>query len=212
MKEVQILHPHEPARPPCMRRPYPPSWTTTPWTPTSSFQQARAAYGPPGAPRWRCRPPAWRRAPPQGRQCQRAWPGWRWRCPRCPGRPAKGSGFVHDIFQLFHLHTIEGQFLLPQRANNGKREFSQPNKWMRQKVFSTLGNQSGPFASLYTPFVKEIFHLFHFHTGRPILITPRGAILGKGNSCHPKSEWVGGFQCLGQPNSTICIPLNLVNF
>ena len=40
------------------------------------------------------------------------------------------------------------QFLLPQRTINGKREFLQPQKWMRQRVFSALGIQTGPFAFL----------------------------------------------------------------
>ena len=43
---------------------------------------------------------------------------------------------------------------------------------MRQRVFSALDLQTWPFASLLTPFVQKNFHLFHFHTGRPILITP----------------------------------------
>ena len=41
-------------------------------------------------------------------------------------------------------------------------------------VFSASGIQTGPFASLSTPFALKNFHLFHFYTGRPILITPEG--------------------------------------
>ena len=48
----------------------------------------------------------------------------------------------------FFTFILGGQFLLPQRANNGKREFSQLQKWMRQRVFSALGIQTGPFAFL----------------------------------------------------------------
>ena len=66
-------------------------------------------------------------------------------------------------FKLDHLHPVKqilfskfynfftfilgGQFLLPQRANNEKREFSQLQKWMRQGGFSAWGNQTGSFAS-----------------------------------------------------------------
>ena len=55
-----------------------------------------------------------------------------------------------------------------------RREFFQPQNWMEQMEFSAWGIQTGPFASLLTPFLLEIFHLFHFDTGRPILITPEG--------------------------------------
>ena len=97
---------------------------------------------------------------------------------------------VPGAFQLDHLHPIKphlfwkfsnfftfilgGQLILPQRANNGKREFFQPQKWMTQGVFSAWGIQTRPSASLWAPFVLDIFHHFHFHTGRPILITPEG--------------------------------------
>ena len=70
---------------------------------------------------------------------------------------------VPGAFNLDHLHTFKpilfwkfficftfilgGQFLLPQRANNGKREFIQPQKWMTQRVFIAWGIQTGAFAS-----------------------------------------------------------------
>ena len=101
------------------------------------------------------------------------------------------SGFsVLGTFKLDHLHPFRpillkqisnfftfilgSQFLLPQRANNGKREFSQPQKRMRQRIFSTWGIQTGPLAACWAPFVQIISQLFHFHTGEPILITPEG--------------------------------------
>ena len=47
------------------------------------------------------------------------------------------------------LATLLGsQFLLPQRANNGKGEFSQLQIWMRQRGFSAWGIQTGPLAAL----------------------------------------------------------------
>ena len=65
-------------------------------------------------------------------------------------------------------------FLLPQRANNGKGEFSQLQKWMRQRGFSAWGLQTRPLAALWAHFVLNNFQLFHFHTGEPIVITPEG--------------------------------------
>ena len=97
---------------------------------------------------------------------------------------------VLGTFKLDHLQLIEpilfhksfnfctfilgGQFLLPQRVNNGKRGFIQLQNWMRQRGFSAWAIQTGPFAAHWAHFVPEDFQLFHFHTGRPILITPEG--------------------------------------
>ena len=77
-------------------------------------------------------------------------------------------------FYNFFTFILGGQFLLPQRANIGKREFTQLQNWMRQRGLTARAIQSGPFASLQATFVLKIFQLFHFHTGRPILITPEG--------------------------------------
>ena len=84
-------------------------------------------------------------------------------------------------FSNLFIFILGGQFLLPQSANNGKREFYQTQKWMRQRVSSALGIQTGPYASHYTPFVLAIFQLFHSHTGRPILIAPESQYWEKGN-------------------------------
>ena len=43
--------------------------------------------------------------------------------------------------------------------------------WNRLRGFSAWGTLIGTFSALFVP--KE-FQLFHFHTGRPILITPEG--------------------------------------
>ena len=48
----------------------------------------------------------------------------------------------------FFTFILGGQFLLPQRANNGKREFIQLQKWMIQRVFSAWGIKTGPCAAL----------------------------------------------------------------
>ena len=75
------------------------------------------------------------------------------------------------IFTFFTF-ILGSQFLLPQRANNGKREFSQLQNWVRQGVFIAWGIRAGPFAAHSAPFVLKLSHLFHFHTGEPFLITP----------------------------------------
>ena len=79
-------------------------------------------------------------------------------------------------WKFSHLFTIilQGQLLLPQRANNGTRGFIQPLNWVRQRVFGAWCIQIGPYAPHWAYFVEEDFQLFHFHTGRLILITPVG--------------------------------------
>ena len=78
-------------------------------------------------------------------------------------RPDRGVS-VLGPFNLDHLHPFEpllssefsnfftfilgGQFLLPQRANNGKREFIELQNWMRQRILGAWAIHSGPFASL----------------------------------------------------------------
>ena len=77
-------------------------------------------------------------------------------------------------FSNFFPFILGSPFLLPQRANIEKGEFFQLQIWMRQRGFSALGIQTGPFAALWAHFDPKDFQLFHFHTGRPILITPEG--------------------------------------
>ena len=72
------------------------------------------------------------------------------------------------------LRSPHPQLSLASEANNGKGEFSQPQNWMRQGVFVAWGIQTGPFAAHSAHFVLECFHLFHFHTGELLLITPEG--------------------------------------
>ena len=75
------------------------------------------------------------------------------------------SGFwVPWAFKLDHLHPFQpilfwqfsnfftfilgSPFLLPQRANNGKREFSQLQNWMIEWIFSACSIHIGTFALL----------------------------------------------------------------
>ena len=65
------------------------------------------------------------------------------------GKLDRWHPFKSLLFSTFFISSIlGGQFLLPQIANNGKREFFQLQKWMRQKVSSAWGSQIGLFASL----------------------------------------------------------------
>ena len=49
-------------------------------------------------------------------------------------------------FSNFFTFILGGQFLLPHRANNEKREFTQLQKWTGQRGFSAWGIQTGSFA------------------------------------------------------------------
>ena len=79
------------------------------------------------------------------------------------------SPFCSGNVPIFHFYPGRSILITPS-ANNGKRYFFEPHKWMRQRTFGAWDIQTGPFAFLLAPVVVEIFDLFHFHTGRPILI------------------------------------------
>ena len=59
-----------------------------------------------------------------------------------PAKPILFSNFYN-----FFTFMLGGRFLLPQRANNEKREFTQLQKWTRQRGLSAWGIQTGPFAA-----------------------------------------------------------------
>ena len=65
--------------------------------------------------------------------------------------------FLFRKFSHFFTFILGGQFLLPQRANNVKRKFIQPQMWMRKRAFSAWGIQTGPFAGTWEipGFVEE---------------------------------------------------------
>ena len=60
-------------------------------------------------------------------------------------------------WKIFNFFTfiLGGQFLLPQWANIGKWEFTQLQNWMRQRVFSARGIQTGPFESHEAAFLSR---------------------------------------------------------
>ena len=100
-------------------------------------------------------------------------------------------------FCIFFTFILGGQFLLPQRANNGKREFIQLQNWMRQRGLGAWGIQTGPFAALCTSHILKLFHLFHLHTGEANSYYPRRPIIRNGNSSNFKTEWDRGFSVPG---------------
>merc|ERR1711978_593562 len=61
--------------------------------------------------------------------------------------PNSNSKLTFQNYSIFFTFILGGQFLLPQRANNGKREFFQLQNRMRQGVFSDWGIQTGSFAA-----------------------------------------------------------------
>ena len=60
-------------------------------------------------------------------------------------QPAKPILF--SKFYNFFTFMLGGQFLLPQRAKNEKRVFTQLQKWTGQRGFSAWEIQTGPFAA-----------------------------------------------------------------
>ena len=115
---------------------------------------------------------------------------------------------LFQYFFTFSTFILGDHFLLPQKANYQKWEFFQLQNRMRQGIFSAWGIQTRPFSALCTSHILKLYHLFHLHTGRPILITPEGQKRGKGNHPTPKLDETEGFQCLGHSNWTICSPLS----
>ena len=66
-----------------------------------------------------------------------------------PSKPMRWSVLNHSLnSKTGAKRLLDFDLLLPQRANMEKRKFYQPQNWMRQRVFSALGIQTGPFASL----------------------------------------------------------------
>ena len=63
-----------------------------------------------------------------------------------------------------------------------KVEFTQLQNWMILMDIDALGIQTGPVAAHSAHFVLKNFHLFHFHTAEPILITPEEQLLAKWTS------------------------------
>ena len=59
-------------------------------------------------------------------------------------------------FSNFSTFILGGQFLLPQRANNGEWGIIQLKNWMRVATLGDWGIQTGPFAAHEDHLVQEV--------------------------------------------------------
>ena len=75
------------------------------------------------------------------------------------------SHFCSHIFSTFTLSYWGAISYYPRRPIMGKREFFQLQNWMRQRVFSAWGIQTGPFAAHWATFVQIYLRLFIFIQG-----------------------------------------------
>ena len=82
------------------------------------------------------------------------------------------------ICSWFSTFILGSQFLLPQRAKNGKVEFSKLQKWMRQRGSCAWEIQTGPFEAPLAHFVLDVFQYFNFHAGEANSYYPNRPIMG----------------------------------
>ena len=108
-------------------------------------------------------------------------------------------------FKLDHLHPIKpllfwkffnfftfilgGQFLLPQRANNGKRENHPTPKVDEKKGFQCLGHSNWTICIPFSPFCSGKFPSFSPSYWEANSYYPRGPIMGKGKIIQPQ-KWM----------------------
>ena len=100
-------------------------------------------------------------------------------------------------FSIFFTFILGGQFLLPQRANNGEREFFQPQNWMRQRGFECLGPPNWTICSPLHLSHFEIIPTFSTSYWEANSYYPIGPIMGKGNSHNSRNGWCRGFSVPG---------------
>ena len=77
-------------------------------------------------------------------------------------------------FSNFFTFILGSQFLLPQRANNGKREILPTSNIGDSGGFQCLGHSNWTSCSPLSPFCPEQFQTFSLSYWGPILITPEG--------------------------------------
>ena len=81
--------------------------------------------------------------------------------------------FVLKFSQLFHFHT-GSHFLLPQRANNGKRGIHPTTELDETDWFQCLGHSNCTICSPLSPFCSENFPTFSHSLWRANSYYPRG--------------------------------------
>ena len=112
-----------------------------------------------------------------------------------------------EILQFFTF-ILGSNFLLPQRANNGKRGILPTSKLNETESFQCLGNSNWTICTPLSPSCFKNFPSFPLSYWEANSYYPRGLIMGKGNHPTPELNERGNFECLGHSNWTICSPLS----
>ena len=97
----------------------------------------------------------------------------------------------------FFTFILGSQFLLPQRANNGKREILATSNLDETEGFQCLGHSNWTTCSPLSPFCSEIFPTFSLSYWGAHSYYPRGLIMGKGNSPNSQYGWDWGVSVPG---------------
>ena len=111
-------------------------------------------------------------------------------------------------FFIFFTFILGGQFLLPQRANNGEKGILPTPKVDETEGVQCLGHSNWTICIPLSPFCSGNYSSFSPSYWEANSYYPGGPIMGKGIHPTPKVNETEGFQCLGHSNWTICIPLN----
>ena len=118
------------------------------------------------------------------------------------------TNYIFQILQLFDFYTGEDNFYYhrERKAENGKREFSQPEPG---GGFWVPGTFKFDIFQAFAPITFPKFcNLFTFILERPILITPEKGRLKMGKWNSPNLSKAGDFEWLGHSNWTICCLLS----
>ena len=122
--------------------------------------------------------------------------GWHW------------GVWVPGVFKLGHLQQVEpllfwnfsnfftfilgGQFLLPQRANNGKRELLHTSQLKETVGFPCLEHSYWTIIGQWSSIITCNFQNFPLSYWEANSYYPRGPIMGKGNSPNFEIGWDRG--------------------
>ena len=103
------------------------------------------------------------------------------------------------LWQFFNFFTfiLGSQFLLPQRANNGKGEFFQPKKVDETEEFQCLRHSNWTSCIPLNHFCSRNFPICFLSYWEANCYYPRGLTKGKGDSPNFRKEWDSGFSVLG---------------
>ena len=96
-------------------------------------------------------------------------------------------------FPNFFTFILESQFLLPQRANNGKRRVHPTPEKNETGGFGCLGHSNWTICSPLSLFCFSNFPTFSLSYWGANSYYPWGPIMGRGNSPNSKKEWDSAF-------------------